>query len=102
MRKEYAQARSLSRAQAQVLRACDEIKMATTRLRLKATEDEPAAINVLSKEELVPSSLQLSSEKFVSLSSLQRIKGQLRYLKVKYGSLYLYFDIYRDVCDLGL
>ncbi|URD93147.1 E3 ubiquitin-protein ligase [Musa troglodytarum] len=81
MRKEYAQARSLSRAQAQVLRAYDEIKMATTRLRLKATEDEPAAINVLSKEELVPSSLQLSSEKFVSLSSLQRIKGQLRYLK---------------------
>ncbi|WOK95874.1 hypothetical protein Cni_G04581 [Canna indica] len=81
MRKEYAHARSLSKSQAQVFRALDEIKMATTRLRLKATEDEPAAINVLTKEELVPCSLQLSSEKFVSLSSLQRIKGQLRYLK---------------------
>lgn len=82
MRKEYTHARSLSRAQAQVLRAHDEIKMATTRLSLKEKEDEPAAINVLSKEEVIPSSLQLTSEKFVSLSSLQRLKGQLRYLQV--------------------
>ncbi|XP_074582865.1 uncharacterized protein LOC141839101 isoform X2 [Curcuma longa] len=81
MRKEYTHARSLSRAQAQVLRAHDEIKMATTRLSLKETEDEPVAINVLSKEEVIPSNLQLTSEKFISLSSLQRLKGQLRYLK---------------------
>ncbi|XP_042375333.1 E3 ubiquitin-protein ligase SHPRH-like [Zingiber officinale] len=81
MRKEYTHARSLSRAQAQVLRAHDEIKMATTRLSLKETEDEPAPINVLSKGEVIPSSLQLTSEKFISLSSLQRLKGQLRYLK---------------------
>ena len=35
MRKEYAHARSLAIAQAQVIRAHDEIKMATTRLHLQ-------------------------------------------------------------------
>nr|CAD1837214.1 unnamed protein product [Ananas comosus var. bracteatus] len=44
MRKEYSQARFLSIAQAQFLRAPDEIKMSTSRLRLKETEDEPSAI----------------------------------------------------------
>ncbi|XP_020086038.1 E3 ubiquitin-protein ligase SHPRH isoform X1 [Ananas comosus] len=81
MRKEYSQARFLSIAQAQFLRAHDEIKMSTSRLRLKETEDEPSAINILTREELIPTSMQLSSDKFSSSSSMARIKGQLRYLK---------------------
>lgn len=82
MRKEYSQARFLSIAQAQFLRAHDEIKMSTSRLRLKETEDEPSAINVLTREDLIPTSMQLSSDKFSSSSSMACIKGQLRYLKV--------------------
>ncbi|OAY80494.1 E3 ubiquitin-protein ligase SHPRH [Ananas comosus] len=81
MRKEYSQARFLSIAQAQFLRAPDEIKMSTSRLRLKETEDEPSAINVLTREDLIPTSMQLSSDKFSSSSSMACIKGQLRYLK---------------------
>ncbi|KAK1270856.1 hypothetical protein QJS04_geneDACA005805 [Acorus gramineus] len=81
MRKEYSYARCLSTVQAQVLLAHDEIKMATSRLCLKETESEPSAVNILSSEELVVANAQFSSEKFVSLSSLERIKGQLRYLK---------------------
>nr|CAD1829183.1 unnamed protein product [Ananas comosus var. bracteatus] len=81
MRKEYSQARFLSIAQAQFLGAPDEIKMSTSRLRLKETEDEPSAINVLTREDLIPTSMQLSSDKFSSSSSMACIKGQLRYLK---------------------
>ncbi|XP_008782680.2 E3 ubiquitin-protein ligase SHPRH isoform X1 [Phoenix dactylifera] len=81
MRKEFSQARLLSIAQAQVLRAHDEMKMSLQRLRLKETEDETAAINVLSREELIGSSMHNSSDKFLGLSLLARIKGQLRYLK---------------------
>ncbi|PKA53189.1 Putative SWI/SNF-related matrix-associated actin-dependent regulator of chromatin subfamily A member 3-like 2 [Apostasia shenzhenica] len=81
MRREFTHARLLSRSQAQLLRAHDEIKLSTSRLRLKETEDEPAAINILSKEELIPHSMQFSSDKFGSMSSLSCIKGQLRYLK---------------------
>uniref|UniRef100_A0A1D1XWD7 E3 ubiquitin-protein ligase SHPRH n=1 Tax=Anthurium amnicola TaxID=1678845 RepID=A0A1D1XWD7_9ARAE len=81
MRKEFAHARSLSIAQARVLSAHDEIKMSTSRLRLRDTEDEPTAINVLSSDQLIPNNMQFSSDKLLSLSSLARIKGQLRYLK---------------------
>ncbi|XP_072974603.1 uncharacterized protein [Typha angustifolia] len=81
MRKEFTQARLLSIAQTQLLRAHDEIKMSTSRLRLKESEDEPSAINILIREELVPTKFQLSTDKLLSLSSLERIKGQLRYLK---------------------
>ncbi|KAK1409267.1 hypothetical protein QVD17_35793 [Tagetes erecta] len=80
MRKEYAQARSLAIAQAQVLNAHDELNMATSRLRLKENEDDKS-IDALSLEELETASVENSSEKFVALSSLLRIKGQLRYLK---------------------
>ncbi|KAM7494701.1 hypothetical protein LguiB_029310 [Lonicera macranthoides] len=80
MRKEYAQARSLAIAQAQVLRAHDEIKMATSRLRLRENVDDKS-IDALGTEELDIASAENSSEKFLALSSLLRIKGQLRYLK---------------------
>ncbi|KAL2227323.1 UNVERIFIED_CONTAM: E3 ubiquitin-protein ligase SHPRH [Sesamum indicum] len=80
MRKEYAQARSLAIAQAHVLRAHDEIKMATSRLRLRENEDDKS-IDALSPEELDIASVENSSEKFLALDSLSRIKGQLRYLK---------------------
>ena len=83
MRREFSQARGLFVAQAQMLHAHDEIKCATSRLRLKLTDDEPPAIDVLSKDELIPSSMQFTSDKFSGLSSLTRIRGQLRYLKVR-------------------
>ncbi|CAN6467632.1 unnamed protein product [Victoria cruziana] len=81
MRKEFSHARSLSLAQAQILRAHDEIKMATSRLRLRETKDEASAIDVLSTEELISTNMHFTSEKFTSLSMLSRIKGHLRYLK---------------------
>ncbi|KAL6980868.1 RING-type E3 ubiquitin transferase [Sarracenia purpurea var. burkii] len=80
MRKEYVQARSLAIAQAQVLRAHDEIKMATSRLRLRENEDDKS-IDALSPGELDAASAENSSDKFLALTSLSRIKGQLRYLK---------------------
>ncbi|GFY84449.1 RING-finger, DEAD-like helicase, PHD and SNF2 domain-containing protein [Actinidia rufa] len=80
MRKEYAQARSLAIAQAQVLRAHDEIKMATSRLRLRENGDD-MSIDALSPGELDAASVENSSDKFLALTSLSRIKGQLRYLK---------------------
>ncbi|KAK9061003.1 hypothetical protein SSX86_018183 [Deinandra increscens subsp. villosa] len=80
MRKEYAQARSLAIAQAQVLNAHDELNMATSRLRLRENEDDNS-IDALGLEELETANVENSSEKFVALSSLSRIKGQLRYLK---------------------
>ncbi|GKB02305.1 E3 ubiquitin protein ligase SHPRH, partial [Tanacetum coccineum] len=80
MRKEYAQARSLAVAQAQVLNAHDELKMATSRLRLRENEDDKS-IDALSLEELEQASVVNSHEKFLALSTLTRIKGQLRYLK---------------------
>ncbi|MQM06651.1 hypothetical protein Taro_039476, partial [Colocasia esculenta] len=86
-RKEFAYARSLSSAQARMLSAYDEISMAISRLRLRETEDEPTAINVLSADQLIPSNMQFSSDKFLSLSSLARIKGQLRYLKLAFQGL---------------
>lgn len=81
MRKEYAQARSLAIAQAQVLRAHDEIKMATSRLRLRENDDDKS-IDALGPGELDVANAENSSEKFLALDSLLRIKGQLRYLKV--------------------
>lgn len=84
LRKEFSQARMLSIAQAQFLRAHDEIKMSTSRLRLKESEDEPSEVNILAREELVQLNMQFSSDKFLALPALHRIKGQLRYLKVVY------------------
>ncbi|XP_031496910.1 uncharacterized protein LOC116262040 isoform X1 [Nymphaea colorata] len=81
LRREFSQARSFSIAQAQILRAHDEIKMATSRLRLRETKDEVSTIDVLSPEELISSNMHFSSEKFMSLSMLSRVKGHLRYLK---------------------
>ncbi|KAL2526855.1 zinc ion binding [Abeliophyllum distichum] len=80
MRKEYTQARSLAIAQAQVLRAHDEIKMATSRLRLRENDDDKS-IDALGLGELDIANAENSSEKFLALASLLRIKGQLRYLK---------------------
>ncbi len=82
MRKEFSQARNLSIAQTQLLRAHDEIKMSLSRLQLKEKDDEPSAVNIVTREELIPYNVQFTSEKFLSLSSLARIRGQLRYLKV--------------------
>lgn len=81
MRKEYAHARSLAIAQAQVLRAHDEIKMATSRLRLREDENDKS-IDALSLNELDAAIVENSSDRLMSLTLLSRIKGQLRYLKV--------------------
>lgn len=81
MRKEFTQARLLSVAQAQVLRAHDELKMAISRLRLRLPGEEPSSVGTLCTEELIPTSVQLTGEKFAALTELSRTKGQLRYLK---------------------
>ncbi|KAF8063114.1 hypothetical protein N665_1184s0003 [Sinapis alba] len=80
MRKEYAHARVLARAQAHLLRAYDEIKMATMRLQLRESEDD-TAIYALSLDELDAASVQNTNDKFLAQSSLLSIKGKLRYLK---------------------
>lgn len=82
MRKEYPQARSLATAQAQVLRAHDELKMATSRLRLRENENDKS-IDALALGELDAASVEYSGDKLIASSELLRIKGQLRYLKVK-------------------
>lgn len=82
MRKEFPLARSLSTAQAQTLCAYDEIKMATSRLRLREADSSSAGVDAFTLEELPAASVQFSSDKFHSLTLLNRIKGQLRYLKV--------------------
>ncbi|KAE8813437.1 E3 ubiquitin-protein ligase SHPRH [Hordeum vulgare] len=81
MRKEFSLARSLSIAQNQLLRAHDEIKMSISRLQLKENDDEPSAVNIVTREELIPYNVQFTSDKFLALTSLARIRGQLRYLK---------------------
>ncbi len=83
MRKEYPAARSLSIAQAQLLRAHDEIRMATSRLRLKVDEKDKS-LDALSPGELEHNSVQFSNDKFLSLNELDRVKGKLRYLKVRF------------------
>ncbi|CAF2298271.1 unnamed protein product [Brassica napus] len=80
MRKEYAHARALARDQAHLLRAYDEIKMATMRLQLRESEDD-TAIYALSLDELDAASVQNTNDKFLAQSSLLSIKGKLRYLK---------------------
>ncbi|MCH99602.1 E3 ubiquitin-protein ligase SHPRH-like, partial [Trifolium medium] len=77
MRKEYGYARSLALAQAQYLRAHDEIKMAISRLHLKANEDDES-LDALGENELNASSSNFSQEKFMSLALLTQIKGKLR------------------------
>ncbi|KAL6896865.1 hypothetical protein ACP4OV_007437 [Aristida adscensionis] len=81
MRKEFSQARFLSVAQTQLLRAHDEIKMSISRLQLKEKDDGPSAVNIVTRGDLISDSVQFTSEKFMSLKSLARIRGQLRYLK---------------------
>ncbi|KAH9308738.1 hypothetical protein KI387_036649 [Taxus chinensis] len=81
MRKEFTHARFLSVAQAQVMRAHDEIKMAISRLRLRLPGEEAATVGSLSAEDLIPTCVQLTGEKFSALTELFRMKGQLRYLK---------------------
>ncbi|KAK8918861.1 hypothetical protein KSP39_PZI021648 [Platanthera zijinensis] len=49
MRREFAQASLLSHSQANLLGAHDELRCSTSRLRLKQTEDEPTAINILQR-----------------------------------------------------
>ncbi|XP_050209506.1 uncharacterized protein LOC126660195 isoform X2 [Mercurialis annua] len=80
MRKEYSHARSLAVSQAQLLCAHDEIKMATSRLHLRESEDDNS-IDALGPNELESASVIQSTEKFISLTSLSQIKGRLRYLK---------------------
>lgn len=81
MRKEYVHARLLAKAQAQLLRAYDEINMATMRLQLRESEDD-TSIYALSMDELDAASVQNTNDKFLAQSSLLTIKGKLRYLKV--------------------
>lgn len=81
MRKEYGHARLLAKAQAQLLRAYDEINMATMRLQLRESEND-TSIYALSMDELDAASVQNTNDKFLAQSSLLTIKGKLRYLKV--------------------
>lgn len=81
MRKEYAHARALARAQAQLLRAYDEINMSTMRLQLRESDDD-TSIYALSRDELDVASVLNTNDKFMAQSSLLSIKGKLRYLKV--------------------
>ncbi|XP_020226329.1 E3 ubiquitin-protein ligase SHPRH [Cajanus cajan] len=80
MRKEFGHARSLALAQAQYLRAHDEIKMAVSRLHLRASEDDKS-LDALGENELSAASSNFSHDKFMSLTMLSQIKGKLRYLK---------------------
>ncbi|KAG7574414.1 Helicase superfamily 1/2 ATP-binding domain [Arabidopsis suecica] len=80
MRKEYAHARALARAQAQLLRAYDEINMSTMRLQLRESEDD-TSIYALSRDELDVASVLNTNDKFMAQSSVLSIKGKLRYLK---------------------
>ncbi|XP_024639582.1 E3 ubiquitin-protein ligase SHPRH isoform X3 [Medicago truncatula] len=80
MRKEFVYARSLASAQAQYLRAHDEIKMAVSRLHLRENEDDKS-LDALGENELYAASSNFSQEKFMSLALLSQIKGKLRYLK---------------------
>ncbi|KAJ7965163.1 E3 ubiquitin-protein ligase SHPRH [Quillaja saponaria] len=80
MRKEFVHARALAVAQAQFLRAHDEIKMAISRLRLMLNEDDKSP-DAFSKEELPSLSLEYNDDKLMSLALLSRIKGKLRYLE---------------------
>lgn len=81
MRKEYSHARSLAVSQAQLLRAHDEIRMATSRLHLREDENDNS-VDALGPNELESANVLHSNEKFISLTMLSRIKGRLRYLKV--------------------
>lgn len=81
MRKEFSHARTLALAQAQYLRAHDEIKMAVSRLHLRANEDDKS-LDALGEDELSAASTNFSHDKFMSLTMLSQIKGKLRYLKV--------------------
>ncbi|WCJ20101.1 zinc ion binding DNA binding helicases ATP binding nucleic acid binding [Euphorbia peplus] len=80
MRKEYGHARFLAVAQAQLLHAHDEIKMATSRLHLQEDENDNS-IDALAPHELESASVLQSNEKFISLALLSHIKGRLRYLE---------------------
>lgn len=82
MRKEFGHARSLALAQAQYLRAHDEIKMAISRLHLRANENDKS-LDALGENELSAASSNFSHDKFMSLALLSQIKGKLRYLKVQ-------------------
>lgn len=88
MRKEYPAARSLSIAQAQLLRAHDEIRMATSRLRLRV-DDNDKSLDAIGLGELEQNNVQFSNDKFLSLDELERVKGKLRYLKVDESSYLL-------------
>lgn len=93
MRREYGHARSLAIAQAQVLCAHDELKMATTRLHVSENENEKA-VDALSRDELPSASVQYSDDKFSSLTLLSRVKGKLRYLKVQQTQPSRKFQVY--------
>ncbi|RDX63983.1 E3 ubiquitin-protein ligase SHPRH, partial [Mucuna pruriens] len=80
MRKEFGHARPLALAQAQYLRAHDEIKMAVSRLHLRANEDDKS-LDALGENELSAASSNFSHDKFMSMTLLSQIKGKLRYLK---------------------
>ncbi|PIA38536.1 hypothetical protein AQUCO_02700026v1 [Aquilegia coerulea] len=80
MRKEFVPASSLATAQIQMLCAHGELKDATSRLRLRET-DTDTSIDAISPEGLVDANIQNSSDKFMSLTLLSRMKGQIRYLK---------------------
>jgi E3 ubiquitin-protein ligase SHPRH len=53
MRKEFSQARFLSIAQNQLLRAHDELRMSISRMKLKDKDDEPSEVNIVTREELI-------------------------------------------------
>ncbi|KAG4966287.1 hypothetical protein JHK84_040882 [Glycine max] len=82
MRKQFGHTRSLALAQAQYLRAHDEIKMAVSRLHPRENEDDKS-LDDLGENELAAASSNFSHDKFMSLTMLSQIKGKLRYLKIE-------------------
>ncbi|KAJ6297117.1 hypothetical protein OIU78_022778 [Salix suchowensis] len=80
MRKEYGHARSLAVSQAQLLRAHDELMMATSRFHLRENEND-TSMDALGEDELESASVLHSNDKFMSLNLLSHTKGKLRYLK---------------------
>ncbi|KAL5711464.1 RING-type E3 ubiquitin transferase [Ranunculus cassubicifolius] len=80
MRKEYAPAVSLANIQTTILEVHGELMQGISRLRLREADND-TSMDSVSIEELDEVSMRNTSNKFASVSSLSRLKGQLRYLK---------------------
>ena len=82
MRKEHGHARSLAVAQAQLLRAHDELKMATARLHLRENEND-TSMDALGEDELESASVlhssRLNYQRTISTQKLKLLSEVSRY-----------------------